>query len=348
MMRKLIVVVGLLFCVMLWVSSCSTGRVEVGELSGEELLRGEDALAVEDEEAIVVGFCQVGSESDWRLANTASFRNTFTEENGYYLIFEDAQNKQENQIKAIRNFILQEVDYIILDPIVETGWDGVLEEAKEAGIPVIVSDRQVQVADTSLYTCWVGSDFLEEGRRAGEWLAIYLGEQGRSGEEIQIVTLQGTLDSSAQLGRTEGFGQVLSEHDNWNMLERQTGDFTQAKGQEVMEEFLGKYEDIDVVVCENDNMAFGAVEAIQAAGRTCGQDGDIIVISFDATSAAFQAMLDGEINAAFECNPLLGPLVSDIIQRLERGEEVEKVQYVEETYFDTTMDLEEMLKNRTY
>lgn len=348
MMRKLIVVVGLLFCVMLWVSSCSTGRVEVGELSGEELLRGEDALAVEDEEAIVVGFCQVGSESDWRLANTASFRNTFTEENGYYLIFEDAQNKQENQIKAIRNFILQEVDYIILDPIVETGWDGVLEEAKEAGIPVIVSDRQVQVADTSLYTCWVGSDFLEEGRRAGEWLANYLEEQGRSGEKIQIVTLQGTLDSSAQLGRTEGFGQVLSEHDNWNMLERQTGDFTQAKGQEVMEEFLGKYEDIDVVVCENDNMAFGAVEAIQAAGRTCGQDGDIIVISFDATSAAFQAMLDGEINAAFECNPLLGPLVSDIIQRLERGEEVEKVQYVEETYFDTTMDLEEMLKNRTY
>ena len=348
MMRKLIVVVGLLFCVMLWVSSCSTGRVEVGELSGEELLRGEDALAVEDEEAIVVGFCQVGSESDWRLANTASFRNTFTEENGYYLIFEDAQNKQENQIKAIRNFILQEVDYIILDPIVETGWDGVLEEAKEAGIPVIVSDRQVQVADTSLYTCWVGSDFLEEGRRAGEWLANYLEEQGRSGEEIQIVTLQGTLDSSAQLGRTEGFGQVLSEHDNWNMLERQTGDFTQAKGQEVMEEFLGKYEDIDVVVCENDNRAFGAVEAIQAAGRTCGQDGDIIVISFDATSAAFQAMLDGEISAAFECNPLLGPLVSDIIQRLERGEEVEKVQYVEETYFDTTMDLEEMLKNRTY
>lgn len=348
MMRKLIVVVGLLFCVMLWVSSCSTGRVEVGELSGEELLRGEDALAVEDEEAIVVGFCQVGSESDWRLANTASFRNTFTEENGYYLIFEDAQNKQENQIKAIRNFILQEVDYIILDPIVETGWDGVLEEAKEAGIPVIVSDRQVQVADTSLYTCWVGSDFLEEGRRAGEWLANYLEEQGRSGEKIQIVTLQGTLDSSAQLGRTEGFGQVLSEHDNWNMLERQTGDFTQAKGQEVMEEFLDKYEDIDVVVCENDNMAFGAVEAIQAAGRTCGQDGDIIVISFDATSAAFQAMLAGEINAAFECNPLLGPLVSDIIQRLERGEEVEKVQYVEETYFDTTMDLEEMLKNRTY
>ena len=348
MMRKLIVVVGLLFCVMLWVSSCSTGRVEVGELSGEELLRGEDALAVEDEEAIVVGFCQVGSESDWRLANTESFRNTFTEENGYYLIFEDGQQKQENQIKAIRNFILQEVDYIVLDPIVETGWDGVLEEAREAGIPVIVSDRQVQVADESLYTCWVGSDFLKEGLRAGEWLANYLEEQGRSGEEIRIVTLQGTLDSSAQLGRTEGFGQVLSEHDNWNMLERKTGDFTQAKGQEVMEEFLDKYEDIDVVVCENDNMAFGAVEAIQAAGRTCGQDGDIIVISFDATSAAFQAMLAGEINAAFECNPLLGPLVSDIIQRLERGEEVEKVQYVEETYFDTTMDLEEMLKNRTY
>ena len=347
-MRKLVVVVGLLFCVLLWVSSCSTGRVENGEIPGEELLHEDDALAVEDDETIVVGFAQVGSESDWRLANTQSFENTFTEENGYYLIFEDGQQKQENQIKAVRNFILQEVDYIILDPIVETGWEGVLKEARDAGIPVIVADRQVDVADESLYTCWVGSDFVKEGRRAGEWLADYLGKQGRGREVINIVTLQGTLDSSAQIGRTDGFADVLEEHDNWVMLDRETADFTQAKGQEVMEGFLNRYSDIDVVICENDNMAFGAIDAIQAAGRTRGPDGDIIIISFDAVSAALQAMQNGEINAAFECNPQLGPIVSDIIEKLERGEEVEKVQYVEETYFDTTMNLEELLKERTY
>ena len=346
-MKKLIVVVMLLFCVALWSSSCSMGKIEEDVSSGENLLDN-DMLAVENEKTIVVGFSQVGSESDWRLASTESFKEAFSEENGYYLIFEDGQQKQENQIKAIRDLILQEVDYIILDPIVETGWDGVLEEAKDAGIPVIVADRKVDVADESLYTCWIGSDCIMQGQRAGSWLADYLEQQGRTEETINIVTLQGTLGSSAQLGRTEGFGDILAEHENWVMLEQETGDFTQAKGREVMEEFLDKYPDIDVAVCENDNMAFGAVEAIQAAGRTCGPEGDIIIISFDAVRAAFQAMMDGEINATFECNPILGPLVSDTIRKLEEGEQVDKIRYVEDSYFDTTMDLEEILKERAY
>ena len=297
---------------------------------------------------IVVGFSQVGSESDWRIGNTESFRSIFTEENGYYLLFEDGQQKQENQLKSIRNFIRQEVDYMILDPIVETGWDAVLQEAKDAGIPVILADRSVKVEDEDLYTCWVGSNFHEEGRRAGEWLLDYLEEQGRSEETINIVTLQGTIDSSAQIGRTEGFKSILDTQANWNMMEYQSADFTQAKGKEVMSYFLEKYDDIDVLVSENDNMTFGAVEAIREAGRTCGPDGEIIILSFDSVRAAMEAMLQGEIHVDFECNPILGPKVEEIIRRLEKGEAVEKIQYVEEQYFDTSMDLEKIMETRTY
>ncbi len=319
-----------------------TGKQNVQEPSQlyDETVRGDGY--------IVVGFSQVGSESDWRIGNTESFRSIFTEENGYYLLFEDGQQKQENQLKSIRNFILQEVDYIILDPIVETGWDAVLQEAKDSGIPVILADRSVKVEDEDLYTCWVGSNFHEEGRRAGEWLLDYLEEQGRSEETINIVTLQGTIDSSAQIGRTEGVKSILDTQANWNMMEYQSADFTQAKGKEVMSYFLEKYDDIDVLVSENDNMTFGAVEAIREAGRTCGPDGEIIILSFDSVRAAMEAMLQGEIHVDFECNPILGPKVEEIIRRLEKGEAVEKIQYVEEQYFDTSMDLEKIMETRTY
>lgn len=298
----------------------------------------------ENEDYIVVGFSQVGSESDWRIASTESYRKTFTTENGYYLLYEDAQQKQENQLKAIRNFILQDVDYIILDPIVETGWDDVLLEAQAAQIPVILVDRSVKVDDENLYACWVGSDFYAEGRAAGEWLAGYLEDIGQSQEEIRIVTLQGTIDSTAQLGRTNGFNEILSSMNNWTMLERRSGEFVQAKGQEVMQYFLSAYDDIDVVVSENDNMTFGAIEAIKEAGLTCGPDGDIIIISFDAVDAALTAMQNGEINAVFECNPDLGGRVEEIIQCLENGEAVEKIQYIEEQYFDSSMALDEILE----
>ncbi len=306
-----------------------------------------DNVLHDGKDYIVVGFSQVGSESDWRNANTESFRRIFTTENGYYLLFEDAQQKQENQLKAVRNFILQEVDYIILDPIVETGWDTVLMEAQDAGIPVILVDRKVN-ADSNLYTCWVGSDFKKEGRSAGEWLDKYLQRKERTDEEIRIVTLQGTLGSSAQIGRTEGFQEVLSKHPNWNMLEQQSGEFTQAKGQEVMEAFLKKYDDIDVVISENDNMTFGAIEAIEAAGRSCGPKGDIVILSFDAVREALQAMQEGRIHADFECNPLLGSMVSEIIENLEAGKAVKKTKYVKEQYFDSSMNLGKILSTRAY
>ena len=306
------------------------------------------SVAAEESDTITVGFSQVGAESDWRTANTESMKTTFSEENGYELIFDDAQQKQENQVTAIRNFIQQEVDYILLAPVTETGWDTVLQEAKDAGIPVIIVDRMVDVSDDSLYTAWVGSNFKLEGQKAMAWLDAYLEAKGRGDEEINLVDIQGTIGASAQVGRTEGFGNILKQHDNWKMLDMQTGEFTQAKGQEVMESFLKSYDDIDVVVAENDNMAFGAIDAIKAAGKTCGPDGDIIIFSFDAVKAAFDAMIAGDLNAAFECNPLHGPRVDEIIKKLEKGETVEKIQYVDEAYFDTSMDLEAIKAERAY
>ena len=301
-----------------------------------------------DENLIVVGVSQVGAESDWRIAQTNSIKESLTAENGFYMIFDNAQQKQENQIKAVRNFILQEVDYIVLDPIVMSGWDNVLQNAKEAGIPVILVDRDVEVEDDSLYVTSVVTDMVAEGRNAGYWLEDYLEKQGREDEDIQIVMLLGTEGASAQIGRTKGFTEIAGQHENWKILEQIDGDFTQAKGRESMETLLKKYDDIDVVISENDNMTFGAIDAIQDAGRSCGPEGDMIMISFDAVRAALEAMQAGEINVDFECNPLQGPKLAETIKRLENGEEVEKVQYIEETYFDTTMDLETLIRGRAY
>ena len=290
----------------------------------------EEATEPAGNELTVVGFSQVGAESDWRTANTESMKATFTEENGYKLIFDDAQQKQENQIKAVRNFIQQDVDYIVIAPVTETGWDTVLQEAKEAGIPVVIVDRMIDVSDDSLFTAWVGSNFLQEGYNAVTWLSEYLTAKGRADEDINIVTLQGTIGSSAQIGRTDGVEEKMTAFANWKMLERQSGEFTQTKGQEVMESFLKSYDDIDVVIAENDNMAFGAIDAIKAAGKTCGPDGDIIIISFDAVAAAFDAMIAGTMNVSIECNPLHGPRVAEILTKLNAGETVDKLQYVDE------------------
>ena len=310
--------------------------------------KAEAPVATAEKSEIVVGYAQVGAESDWRTANTQSFKSTFTAANGYKLIFDDAQQKQENQIKAIRSFIQQDVDYIVVAPVVETGWETVLQEAKDAGIPVILSDRMMDVSDPSLYTCWVGGNFIKEGEDAGKWLKSYLASKGKGSDTINLVTLQGTIGSSAQVGRTDGFGNIVKQNSNWKMLAMQTGEFTQAKGQEVMESFLKNYPNIDVVVAENDNMAFGAIDAIKAAGKTCGPNGDIIIISFDAVSAAFDAMIAGDLNCAVECNPLHGPRVAQIIQKLESGETVDKIQYVDEAAFDTSMDLKAIKATRLY
>lgn len=279
---------------------------------------------------ITVGFSQVGAESDWRTANSESMKETFSKDNGYKLIFDDAQQKQENQITAIRNFIQQDVDYIVLAPVTETGWDTVLKEAQDADIPVIIVDRMVDVSDDSLYTAWVGSDFKLEGQKASAWLKAYAEEKGMS--EVNIAHIQGTIGASAQIGRTEGLEEAAKEN-GWNIVDQQTGEFTQAKGQEVMESMLKKHDNINVVYCENDNEAFGAIDAIEAAGKKVGPDGDILVMSFDTTNAGLTDTLSGKIICNTECNPLHGPRVQEIIEKLEAGEEPDKIAYVDEEMF---------------
>ena len=294
------------------------------------------------DDTITVGFSQVGAESDWRTANTESMKSTFSEENGYELIFDDAQQKQENQLTAIRNFIQQEVDYILLAPVTETGWDTVLQEAKDADIPVIIVDRMVDVSDDSLYTTWIGTDSLLEGRKAAEWLNAYTTAKGIDAKDVNIVDIQGTIGSTAQLGRSKGLEEGVDNY-GWNLLAQQSGEFTQAKGQEVMESMLKQYDNINVVYCENDNEAFGAIDAIEAAGKTVGSDianGEIMVMSFDTTNAGLTDTLAGKIACDVECNPLHGPRAEELIKALEAGEEVEKLNYVDEEIFatDDTVD----------
>lgn len=269
-------------------------------------------------------------------------KSTFSEENGYELIFDDAQQKQENQLTAIRNFIQQEVDYILLAPVTETGWDTVLQEAKDADIPVIIVDRMVDVSDDSLYTTWIGTDSLLEGRKAAEWLNAYTTAKGIDAKDVNIVDIQGTIGSTAQIGRSKGLEEGVDNY-GWNLLAQQSGEFTQAKGQEVMESMLKQYDNINVVYCENDNEAFGAIDAIEAAGKTVGSDianGEIMVISFDTTNAGLTDTLAGKITCDVECNPLHGPRAEELIKALEAGEEVEKLNYVDEEIFatDDTVD----------
>ena len=291
-----------------------------------------DSSKSSSSDEITIGFSQVGAESDWRTANTESMKSTFSEENGYELIFDDAQQKQENQLTAIRNFIQQEVDYILLAPVTETGWDTVLQEAKDADIPVIIVDRMVDVSDDSLYTTWIGTDSLLEGRKAAEWLNAYTAAKGIDAKDVNIVDIQGTIGSTAQIGRSKGLEEGVDNY-GWNLLAQQSGEFTQAKGQEVMESMLKQHDNINVVYCEKDNEAFGAIDAIEAAGKTVGPDGDILVMSFDTTNAGLTDTLSGKIICDTECNPLHGPRVEEIIKKLEDGKDVEKKAYVEEEMF---------------
>ena len=299
----------------------------------------EPAPAQPAEDLVVVGFSQVGAESDWRNGNTRSMQEAFSPENGYRLILDDAQQKQEKQITAIRNFINQGVDYIVLAPTTEQGWDTVLSEAKAAGIPVIIVDRMIEVADNSLFTCWIGSDFRKEGDEAVKWME-------REKAPLRIVHLQGNIGSSAQIGRTEGLDAGLAVHPEWQLVFRASGDFTQAKGQELVEALLNKGTAFDLIYSENDNMAYGAIDALKKAGLQPGED--MKIVSFDASSTALHMILSGEISYDVECNPLHGPRVRAIIEQLERGETPPKFTYVEETAFDREKLTETLINSRGY
>lgn len=280
------------------------------------------------EELTTIGFAQVGHESDWRAANTLDYQNTFTAENGYELLFVDADNDHTAQMEAVRNFISQEVDYIVICPVQEAGWDVVLKEAQDAGIPVIIADRTVS-ADPSLYLTFLGTDTALEGETAGLWLAEYL-----KGAEANILVIEGSVGASAAIGRTNGFNKIAADHPEWKILDSQSGDFTQAGGQQVMESYLKSYEgQFNVVVCQNDNEAYGAMDAMKAAGVTYGVNGDVIIISFDATKQGLTLTLSGDINCNVECNPLQAAGVEEIIAKVEAGEEIPAITIVPDEAF---------------
>ena len=273
---------------------------------------------------VIIGYAQVGAESEWRMANTKSVQET-ADQLGVELRFIDAQQKQENQIQAIRKFIVEKVDVIGISPIVETGWTEVFQEAKNAGIPIILVDRRADVPE-DLYVTYLGSDFLEEGRNAARVMVNLV--QGHA----NIVELFGTIGSAPANDRYKGFREILANYPGMDIIDSQSGDFTRARGKEVMEVFLKKYgRTINAVFAHNDEMALGAIEAIEAYGLKPGVD--IKIVSVDAARGAFEAMIAGKLNATIECNPLLGPQFFELALKVINGETVPKWVQSKESIF---------------
>jgi len=379
-------------------------------LVGDKCNETED---LEDNDLVVIGFSQPGAESAWRVALTESVKSAFTEDKGYRLIYKDAQSKQDNQIKDIRTFIQQGVDYIILSPIVETGWDQVLEEAKAAGIPVVVCDRGVKVSNESLYTAYAGSNFRREGQAAVSYIEkVYKASKETIGNDatdqseandtkgnaleateetstvveentqevtnseldiendnkdsfsevtdnddknsddstFNIVHIQGTIGSSAQVGRSAELVEAVQAHDDWKIIAQECGEFTKGKAREVMTKILSEIDGktIDLIYCENDEEAFGAMAALNEAGLTYGVNGDIKIVSFDGTNMALEMCMNGQINFEVECNPLQGEYLFNIIEQLESGTKVPKLAYIEESFFLPENLTPEFIESRQY
>lgn len=290
---------------------------------------------------LVLGFAQVGAESEWRTANTESIKSA-AHDAGIELKFSDAQQKQENQIKAIRSYIAQKVDVIAFSPVVESGWETVLREAKAANIPVVLTDRAVNTKDDSLYVTFMGSDFVEEGRKAGRWLVDKT--KGQSGD-VNIVELQGTVGSAPAIDRKKGFEEIIKADPKFKVIRSQTGDFTRAKGKEVMEAFLkadGKK--INVLYAHNDDMAIGAIQAIEEAGLKPGKD--ITIISVDGVKGAFEAMMAGKLNVTVECSPLLGPQLMSAVKDIKAGKTLPKRILTQESIYPMEVAAAEFPKRK--
>jgi len=289
-------------------------------------------------EDLVIGFAQIGAESEWRTANTESIKET-ADQLGIELKFSDAQQKQENQIKALREFIAEKVDLIGISPVVETGWDEVFQEAKDAGIPIILVDRAAAVSG-DLFVTLLGSDFLEEGRNAArEMVKLTDGK-------ANIVELVGTIGSAPANDRYQGFREVLAGYPNMVIIDSESGDFTRARGYEVMASFLKKHGNtIDALFAHNDDMAVGAIQAIEEAGLRPGVD--IKIVSVDAARGAFEAMIAGKLNVTVECNPLLGPQFFELALKVINGEPVPRRVPSKESIFFPDNALE-ILPGRKY
>lgn len=292
------------------------------------------------DQKITVGFSQIGAESGWRTANTESIKSEAAKR-GIVLKFADAQQKQENQIKALRTFVAQGVDVIAFSPVVETGWQPVLEEIKRAKIPVVLTDRAVDVTDKSLYVTFIGSDFIEEGRRAAEWLAK------ASNGKANIAELVGTPGSAPAIDRKKGFEEVMAKYPGMKIIKSQSGNFTRAQGKEVMEAFLKSPDakEITALFAHNDDMALGAIQAMEEAGVKPGKD--ILIVSIDGVKGAFEAMAAGKLNCTVECNPLIGPQLFDAVEAIKAGKPLPKRIQVKEGVFDQSQAAAE-LPNRKY
>lgn len=315
----------------LYLTGCGGGGSQSGSTSEETSSKPSDS--------IVVGFSQVGAESSWRTAETASIKAE-AERLGVELKFSDAQGKQENQIKALRGFIAQGVDAIILAPVVETGWEPVLKEAKRASIPVVLVDRGIDVEDDSLYFSLIASDFVKEGEMAGEWLAE------KTGGKAKIIELQGTTGAAPAIDRQKGFMNIISKHEGMEIIASQSGDFRRSGGKEVMEALLKQHGDkVTAVYAHNDDMALGAIQAIEEAGKKPGED--VIILSIDGVKGAFEAMVAGKLNCTVECSPLLGPLAFRAIQAATTGLSFDKLSINEDRIFDRSQ-AEAELPNRQY
>ncbi|VXB55781.1 putative sugar transporter subunit: periplasmic-binding component of ABC superfamily [Aeromicrobium sp. 9AM] len=294
---------------------------------------------------ITMGFAQVGAESGWRTANTKSIQAS-AKDAGIKLKFSDAQQKQENQIKAIRSYIQQKVDVIAFSPVVETGWDTVLQEAKRAKIPVILTDRAVDSSDKSLYKTFLGSDFVLEGNKAGQWVVdnADANDVNKDGK-INVVEIQGTTGAAPAIDRKKGFEDKISADPKIKVVASQTGDFTRDGGKKVMEAFLKSQKDIDVVFAHNDDEGLGAIEAIEAAGKKPGVD--IKIVTIDAVKDGMTALSEGKINYIVECNPLLGPQLMDLAKQVVAGEDVPARVETKEGEFDQEQ-AKAALPNRQY
>ncbi|WP_169081745.1 ABC transporter substrate-binding protein [Paenibacillus sp. PL91] len=291
---------------------------------------------------ILMGFSQLGSESDWRRANTASIIDS-AEEAGIELLFENAEQSQEKQVEALRSFIDKQVDVIALAPVVHSGWEVVLKEAKDAGIPVIISDRSVDVSDSSLFVTHIGSDFYEEGRKAGKYL---LDKMSNEAGKVEIVELRGTEGSSPSIQRGQGFEDTLKDNERFHMLRSESANFTFEQGKETMRVFLREHgDDIRVLFSHNDDMALGAIEAIEEFGLKPGVD--IFIISVDGTRKAFEKLAEGKINCVVECNPLLGPNIMQAVQELIAGRTLPKRIFPSESVF-TQQTAEREVDQRKY
>jgi len=293
-----------------------------------------------DSGKITLGFSQVGSESGWRAANTKSIKDEAAKA-GVDLKFSDAQQKQENQIAAIRSYIQQKVDIIGFSPVVVTGWDAVLKEAQAAKIPVVLTDRAVD-SDPSLYATFIGSDFVKEGEAVGNWT---LEEFKDAKDTVNIVQLEGTVGSAPAIDRKKGFESVIASNPKLKVIASQSGDFTRAKGKEVMQALLQAHPDIDLLFAHNDDMGLGAIEAIKAAGKVPGKD--IKITTIDAVKDGMTALSNGEINFIAECSPLLGAQLMDLAKKIKAGETVEKRILTKETTF-TPEQAKAVLAERQY